>query len=52
MTFGKWIAAIMIIVSGLVLAGFGVYFFTQELFNSPDVPLAIKIALPTMAGGI
>ena len=52
MTSGKWIAAIMIIVSGSVLSGFGVYLFAQELFKSPEVPLAIKIAVPTMAGGI
>ena len=52
MTSGKWIAAIMIIVSGSVLAGFRVYFFAQESFKSPDVPLVIKIAVPTMASSM
>ena len=52
MTAGKWLGAVLIVVSGLVLAGYSVYFFAQEFFDSPDVPLAIKIAVPAMAGGI
>ena len=52
MTSGKWLGAVLIIVSGLVLAGYGGYFFAQEFFDSPDVPVAIKIAVPAMVVGI
>ena len=50
MTSGKWLGAVLIIVSGLVLAGYGGYFFAQEFFDSPDVPVAI--AVPAMVVGI
>ena len=47
-----WVGGTIVVAGTLVLAGYGVYAFSREFFGSPDVPLAVQVAVPAMLVGV
>ena len=40
------------IVGSLVVVGYGAYYSIDAFFGEPDIPIAIKIATPTIVVGV
>ena len=52
MRTAQWIGGLLIVAGALVLAGYGLFFYFDEFFRSPDVPLAIKASVPAIIVGM
>ena len=46
-----WLGGSLALAGGLVLIGYGVYYFTQNFFGSSGVPIPIQVALPAVVLG-
>ena len=52
MRTAQWIGGILVVAGALVLTGYGLFFYFDEFFGSPDVPLAIKVSVPAVVVGM
>lgn len=46
-----WVGGGLLIVGMLVLVGYAVYYLSRDFFGSPDVPVAVQIAVPAIVVG-
>ena len=48
----KQIAWVLVIAGSLVVLGFGAYYSIKDFFSEPDIPIAVKVAIPTVIIGL
>ena len=46
-----WTGGTLTVVVALVVVAYGIYYASQEFFGSPDVPIAIQVAVPVAVVG-
>ena len=52
MRTAQWIGGLLIVAGALVLTGYGLFFYFDEFFGAPDVPVPVKVSVPAIIVGM